>query len=105
MPSINVTFYLVFLFLGVVAAIVITIFYYMYDLKRRPVSGRHILLGQVGRAKQDISVGKMGKVYMFGELWEAICNEELKKDQAIRVVEVHDKFLKVVPTDSLPDST
>jgi membrane-bound serine protease (ClpP class) len=105
MPSINVMFYLISLFVGVVILVALTIFYYMYDLSRRPVSGRHILLGQIGRAKQDIPRGKLGKVYVFGEYWEAISDEELKRGQAIRVVEVHDKFLKVVPTDMLPDTT
>ena len=98
-------FYLITLFLAGVAGVVITIIYYFYDLKRRPVSGRHVLLGQVGRAQQNINSGKLGKVYVFGELWEAVCDEDLKKDQAIRVVEVHDKYLKVVPSDSLPDAT
>jgi membrane protein implicated in regulation of membrane protease activity len=64
-----------------------------------------VLLGQVGRAKQNISAGKLGKVYLFGEYWEAICDQDLKAGDAVRVIEVHEKFLKVVPTDLLPDTT
>jgi membrane protein implicated in regulation of membrane protease activity len=103
MPSINTTLYITFFILGSLALIIIAGLVYWYDLSRRPVSGRHILLGQIGRAKQDIPKGMLGKVFVFGEYWEAICDEDLKTGDAIRVTEVHDKFLKVVPSDQLPD--
>jgi membrane protein implicated in regulation of membrane protease activity len=103
MPSINASLYITFFILGAVALIVIGVFVYWYDFSRRPVSGRHILLGQIGRAKQNIPKGKLGKVYVFGEYWEALCDTDLKDEDAVKVIEVHDKFLKVVPSDQLPE--
>jgi len=104
MPSINTSLYILFFVLGSIVLGIVTLIFFFYDKDRRPVSGRHILLGQIGRAKQDIPAGKLGKVYIFGELWEALCDKDLKEKDAVRVIEVHDKFLKVVPTDQLPDA-
>jgi len=101
--GIRISLYIGYLALGVILIGVLTLFFIWYDKGRRPVSGRHILLGQIGRAKADIPAGKLGKVYIFGEYWDAICDEDLKLDQAIRVIEVHNKFLKVVPSEELPE--
>jgi membrane protein implicated in regulation of membrane protease activity len=103
MPAIRFDLYILFLVIVLLIAIGVSAFIIYYDRDKRPVSGRHILLGQVGRAKQDIPKGKLGKGYVFGEYWDIICDDDLKVNDAIRVTEVHDKFLKVVPTDMLPE--
>ena len=104
MPSIRIGLYILFFVLGTITIGMITLIFFFYDKERRPVSGRHALLGHVGRAKQAIPAGKLGRVYFFGELWDAICEEDLMDEQAVRVVEVHEKFVKVVPSDQLPDT-
>lgn len=98
------TIYIVYFAIGVFILAIAVAFVWWYDQSKRPVSGKHALLGQVGRAKQDIPAGKLGKVYIFGEYWEGVCDDDLKDDQAVRVTEVHDKFVKVVPSDTLPDT-
>ena len=102
--GIRITLYLIYFFLGVVVLGVATVIILMYDRNIRPVSGRHALLGQIGRAKQDIPAGKLGKIYIFGEYWGAICDDDLKDEEAVKVIEVHDKFVKVVKSDSLPEA-
>ena len=102
--GIRITLYLVYFVLGVIVLGVATVIILMNDRGIRPVSGRHAILGQIGRAKQDIPTGKLGKVYIFGEYWEAICDEDLMDNEAIKVIEVHDKFVKVVKSDSLPET-
>ncbi len=101
--GIRITLYIGYLALGVILLGVVVLFFIWYDRERPTVSGRHMLLGQIGRAMQDIPAGKLGKVYIFGEYWDGICDETLQQNQAIRVTEVHDKFLKVVPSDRLPE--
>jgi membrane protein implicated in regulation of membrane protease activity len=97
------TIYIVYFAIGVFVLAVAVAFVWWYDQSRRPVSGKHALLGQVGRAKQAIPAGKIGKVYIFGEYWEGICDEDLAMNQAVKVIEVHEKFVKVIPSESLPD--
>jgi len=104
MSNLRIELTIIYFVVGSIALMAIAFFIYFYDLNIRPVSGRHSLLGQVGRAKQDIPKGKLGRIYVFGEYWNAICDEDLKMGEAVRVIEVHDKFLKVVPSDQLPDT-
>jgi membrane-bound ClpP family serine protease len=101
--GIRISLYIGYLALGVILIGVLILFFIWYDKDKRPVSGRHILLGQIGRAKISFPAGKLGKVYIFGEYWDALCDEDLELEQAIRVTEVHDKFVRVVPSDRLPD--
>lgn len=66
--------------------------------KRKPVTGVEELIGLKGIAKTDIDKHK-GMVMVHGELWQAISDEEIKKDQEIIVEQVQGLTLKVRKAD------
>ncbi len=62
--------------------------------KRKPVTGVEELMGMKGYAKEDFVSGK-GLVMVHGELWQAISDEEIKKDEEVIVEKVEGLTLKV----------
>jgi membrane-bound serine protease (ClpP class) len=68
--------------------------------KRQPTTGREGLIGAVGVANTAISpkglpVGRQGKVFVKGEIWDARSDENIKEGEEIEVVEVEGLLLKV----------
>jgi len=63
--------------------------------KRRIISGKEGLIGEIGQAKTDIGVDKEGKVFVHGETWNAIAHEEIKTGEKIKVVKVEEMSLIV----------
>lgn len=62
--------------------------------KRKPVTGVEELIGLRGVAKTDID-NRSGMVVVHGELWQAISDKEIKKDEEIIIEEVKGLILKV----------
>lgn len=62
--------------------------------KRKPVTGVEELIGLKGVAKTDIN-SYSGMVMVHGELWQAISDENIKKDEEVVVEEVRGLTLKV----------
>ncbi len=62
--------------------------------KRKPVTGVEELIGLRGVAKTDID-SRSGMVMVHGELWQAISESEIKKEEEIIVEEVRGLTLKV----------
>ncbi|MDI1471014.1 MAG: nodulation protein NfeD [Thermodesulfovibrio sp.] len=62
--------------------------------KRKPVTGIEELIGLRGIAKTDIDSHK-GMVMVHGELWQAVSDEEIKKDEEVVVEDVKGLTLKV----------
>ncbi len=62
--------------------------------KRKPVTGVEELIGMRGIAKSEFVQGR-GMVLLHGELWQAVSEEEIKKDDEIIVEEVRGLTLKV----------
>lgn len=62
--------------------------------KRKPVTGVEELVGLRGIAKTDID-SRSGMVMIHGELWQAISEEKINKDEEIVVQEVKGLTLKV----------
>lgn len=62
--------------------------------KRKPVTGVEELIGLRGVAKTDID-NRGGMVMVHGELWQAISEREIKKEEKIIVEEVRGLTLKV----------
>ncbi|MBI5181475.1 MAG: nodulation protein NfeD [Nitrospirae bacterium] len=68
--------------------------------KRQPTTGREGLVGAIGIANSAISpkglpVGRHGKVFVEGEIWDARSDEEIKEGEEIEIVEVEGLLLKV----------
>lgn len=62
--------------------------------KRKPITGVEELIGLKGIAKTDID-SRGGMVVVHGELWQAVSDEKIKKDEEIVVEEVRGLTLKV----------
>lgn len=62
--------------------------------KRKPVTGVEELVGLRGIAKTDID-SRSGMVMIHGELWQAVSEEKINKDEEIVVQEVRGLTLKV----------
>ncbi len=79
----------------------ITILFFVFLLrlaykahKRKPVTGVEELIGLMGIAKTDID-SRTGMVMVHGELWQAISEKPIKKDEQVLVEEVQGLTLKV----------
>lgn len=62
--------------------------------KRKPVTGVEELVGMRGVAKTDFDKYR-GMVLVHGELWQAVSEDEIKKDQEVIVEKVEGLTLKV----------
>ena len=77
------------------AFVVGTMYYAVLLHKRRPVSGAEGLVGEAGKAAGNITAGGEGKVFVDGEYWNAVSDEEIKDGEEVRVVAVDGLHLKV----------
>jgi membrane-bound serine protease (ClpP class) len=59
----------------------------------RPQTGQEALLGMTGKAMGAIDLE--GKVFINGELWNALAEERIEKGEWVEVLEVHNLKLKV----------
>ena len=62
-------------------------------LRRRPATGSEGLIGKKGRALSAISGN--GEVFVHGEIWKAVSEEEIQEGDAIEVTEVDGLALRV----------
>ena len=62
-------------------------------LRRRPATGREGLIGEKGRALSAFFGG--GEVFVHGEIWKALSEEEILEGDIIEVVEVDSLALRV----------
>jgi membrane-bound serine protease (ClpP class) len=65
---------------------------------RKPTTGREGLLGAVGEVTKDLS--PEGKVFVEGELWNAMADAPIPKGTKVRVMEVSNLKLKVRHIDA-----
>jgi len=63
--------------------------------KRKPSTGRRGLVGAVGTVKVATSAEAQGKVFVEGELWNAIADESLEPGTSIKVISVQGLKVKV----------
>lgn len=64
------------------------------QVKRRS-TGDTALVGMTGTAKSDIAPNKKGNAHVYGELWKAESDEEIKSGETIEVLEVKGFTIKV----------
>ncbi len=87
---------LIFAFSGATA--VITLFLIQAALasrQRKKVGGPEGLVGEMGIARTALTSGKEGKVFVHGELWNAVSEAQIRKGQKVRIVELDGMVLKV----------
>lgn len=56
--------------------------------RKKVMSGKEGLAGEIGRAQTSIESSKEGKVFVHGEIWNAVAQVPIKKGEKIRVVKV-----------------
>ncbi|MDL1970201.1 MAG: nodulation protein NfeD [Candidatus Desulfofervidaceae bacterium] len=57
--------------------------------------GKEALIGEAGEVIEDISPGKLGKIFVHGEYWNAESDEAIKKGEKVKVVQVNGLKIKV----------
>ena len=62
---------------------------------KKVISGKEALIGEKGKAITDITTKKGGKVFVHGELWDVISDEEVQKDESVVVEKIEGMVLKV----------
>lgn len=63
--------------------------------RRKPRTGDKGILFEVGRVSQRITPDRPGKVFVHGEIWNAVSEETCEPGEAVEVVEVNNLLLKV----------
>ena len=63
--------------------------------KRKVVSGKEGLISEIGRAQTEILPDRDGKVFVHGEIWDAVSKEEIKEGEKIEAVKVDGMVLEV----------
>ena len=61
------------------------------------MGGKDGLVGERGVVYSDIRAGKVGKVFVHGEIWQATALEDIKKGEKITVTKVDGMTLTVIP--------
>ncbi len=64
-------------------------------MRRKPITGKRGLVGEIGEVKDRIEPGRDGRVFIAGEWWKAIADETIEVGEKVRVVEVNRLTLKV----------
>ncbi len=63
--------------------------------RRKVKTGKEGLIGEKGYAKTRIRPNSKAKVFIHGEIWDAVANEEIKKGGEIEVINVRKMILEV----------
>jgi membrane-bound serine protease (ClpP class) len=64
-------------------------------LRRKPTTGKRGLVGEIASAKSKITPGKVGSVFIHGEFWDAVSEEEIKRGEEVEILSVEGLKLKV----------
>ncbi|MBD3334040.1 MAG: nodulation protein NfeD [Candidatus Eisenbacteria bacterium] len=88
----------------VIPAVALTAAFFIFAIgmglgaqRKRKVSGREGLVGEIGAARTDVH--RQGKVFIHGEIWNAYAGQPVAKDTPVRVVAVNGLRLHVEPCD------
>ncbi|MFA5060001.1 MAG: nodulation protein NfeD [Candidatus Omnitrophota bacterium] len=63
--------------------------------QRKSVTGQEGLIGEQGYVFSDFSDQKEGKIFVHGEIWDAVSKDILKRSDKVSVLEVNGMILKV----------
>jgi membrane-bound serine protease (ClpP class) len=95
-PYFNISIWVILPAIILMAAVILGAMFYAVKIHRKkPVSGAEELTGAFGVAADDLWRGKEGKVFIEGEYWNAVADEDIEKGGRVAVVEVNGLLLKV----------
>jgi membrane-bound serine protease (ClpP class) len=67
--------------------------------KRKVTTGSESMIGKTGKTMNTFMPGEAGKVWVHGEIWNAVSDESIQKDERIIVESMLDFTLKVKRID------
>ena len=95
-PDLRVSISLVLSFTLTTAAITLFLVKLAVSTHRKKVlSGKEGLIGETGEAQDHIGTHQEGKVFVHGEIWNAVSQDALKKGDKITVLEIDGLTLRV----------
>lgn len=78
---------------AIVTVIITTLLFFFFVIlkavqaqRKKTVTGKEGMIGEKGKAKSNITKGKEGLVFIHGEIWKAIAEDDILKDEEIVVV-------------------
>jgi len=63
--------------------------------RKKVISGKEGLIGEVGKSKKTFDSGEEGKIFVHGEIWDATSKERIKKGDKVKVVKIDGMTLTV----------
>jgi len=66
---------------------------------KRPATGFKAMIGEEGRAQTEVTQ-EGGKVFVRGEIWNALSNRKIKQGTTVKVIDVQGMSLIVEPYQS-----
>jgi len=95
-PIMRVSRSLIYSFSITTGAITLFLVYSVMHSQRAKIkSGKEGLIGQVAETQKPISPNRKGKVFVHGEIWNAISEDTIKKGEETTITEVNGLTLKV----------
>ncbi len=83
---------------GVISAFFVTVATLAFRAQvSKPQTGAEGLIGMIGEVKQDLQPA--GKIFVHGELWNAVSDQDLRVGEKVQVVAVENLRLKVEKID------
>ncbi len=84
--------------IGITVIVLFLIYLIAKSIREKPMTGPEGMIGEEGEAFSDFVEGK-GKVFVHGELWNAVCDEDLKRGDEVVVEGVRGMVLLVKKKD------
>jgi membrane-bound serine protease (ClpP class) len=79
---------------------VFAVFMALRAQRRRTSTGREGMVTEIARVVEDLA--PEGKVFLKGEIWDAVASSTIRKGEKVRVVSVEGLLLHVVPVEGIP---
>lgn len=97
-PVMRVSQSIVYAFSLTTAAIIFFLLQSVLRAHRGKVQGgREGLLGAIGEARLPMTAGQKGRVFVHGEIWNAVAEEEIHKGEEVVVTDVKGLVIRVRP--------
>lgn len=95
-PFLKVSIWVILPAVILMSAIILGAMYYALKIRRRkPVSGAELMIGETGVAAGDFGGEREGKIFIDGEYWNALSDEQIANGSKVVVTEIRGLMLKV----------
>ncbi len=87
--------------LAFVAILAFLVYLAIKAFKNPVQAGAEILIGKIGVVKEKIEPSKNGKVFVFGEYWNAQAVQVIEPEEKVKIVGIEGMLLKVEPVKTV----